>query len=165
MASRIAGIALIVAGATGFVVFLVGSILGIFAGLQRVDTPGATPLELEPGSHTIYWEVPGHRKPGGAPDGLRVEVGGLALEPAGPMKARYSTSSRAGVSIYAFEVPAKGAYTVTVAGSALPPGSVVISRSTGFFGILKIVLGGLLILGVGVGGGVLLIVRSLKTPA
>jgi hypothetical protein len=49
--SKIAGILLIVAGAVGFLLFLATTILGIFSGLERIDTPGTRTLELEAGAY------------------------------------------------------------------------------------------------------------------
>lgn len=163
---------MIVAGGVGFVAFLVTSLMGIFGGIQRIDVPGARDLELEAGAHTVYWEIPSAFKPMEGPDGLRVSVRRdgeeLPLSGAGLLRTRYSTGSRGGVSIHEFTAPAKGIYVVAATvevGKTLPAGGVAVSPSLGFSGILKIVLGCLALLGIGVGGGIVLLVRSLKaTP-
>ena len=159
---------MIVAGGVGFFVFLLASIFGFLGGLQRVDVPGSRDLELKAGEHTVYWEVASRiLKPGGRPDALRVAVArddaDVPLREVGSMKTTYSSGSRAGVSIYTFDVPSKGTYGIRASGTAPGDGAVAVGPAVGFLGLLKIVLGCLAIPGIGVGGGVLLIARSRQT--
>lgn len=159
---------MIVAGGVGFVVFLVSSLMGIFGGIQRIDVPGARDLELEAGAHTVYWEIPStFFKPAGGPDGLKVSVSRdgaeLPLDGGGLLTTRYSTGSRAGVSIHGFTAPVKGTYAVAAKLDVDVPGNLAVSRSLGFFGILKIVLGCLALMGIGVGGGIVVLLRGLKS--
>jgi hypothetical protein len=86
----------------------------------------------------------------------------LPLQGPGLMRSRYSTGSRGGVSVDGFTAPVRGAYAVTVKLDSPAEGAVVVGRSIGVFGVVKIVLGCLAFLGIGVGGGVFLIARSLR---
>ena len=158
---------MIVAGGVCFLVFLLTSIFGFLGAIQRVDVPGFRDLELEAGEHTVYWEVTSRFfKPGGRPDALRVSItrdgAERPLREVGPTKTTYSSGSRAGVSIYSFDVPSKGTYAVRASGTAPGDGVVSVGPAVGLAGILKIVLGCLAMPGIGVAGGVFLIVRSPK---
>lgn len=169
MAGKVGGILLIVGGVVGFLVFLLTSIFGFLGAIKQIDTPGSAQLSFEPGPHTVYWEIHStskFRKPTGAPDGLRVSVSRdgteLKLESSGPMTTRYSSGSRAGVSILGFDVPSGGPWTVSASGVAAGQGTLAIGPAVGFFGVLKIVLGCLAFMGLGLGVGIPLVVRSAK---
>lgn len=164
------GILLIVAGVSAFVFFLVTSLSKIFKGMERVEVPGARELTLEAGDYTIYWESDSRFAAVASRPDLALAVvskdggSGLPVSGAGLLSGRYSTmDNRIGSSIAAFTVEREGSYTVAVAaasGKTLPKGRLTVSRRIGFLGVLKIVLGCILIMGAGVGGGVLLLVRK-----
>ena len=158
------GISLCVAGVIGFVVFLVTSLLGAFGGMQQVDVPGQRTLDLKPGDYTIYWESPGR----GSPPSLKVSVapegGGPELPLSKPLvNSRYSTPSVAGFSLLSFSIETEGRYAVsavTPGFTARLPGSLQVGRSFGVLRLLLTIVGSIAILGVGLGAGVFLIVRS-----
>lgn len=173
MRSKIAGILLIVGGSTAFAFFLVMSLRGTLAGLQRVDVPGERELALDGGGpYTVYWEVGSAPRPRRAPEGLRVSVSRagapVTLEPSGFLKTRYGFGGRSGIGVFRFEAPEKDVYTVTaraVDGSPLPPGCLQVGPALGLFAVLKIVGVGLILLGSAVGGGVVLLVRGRRPAA
>lgn len=169
-ARMVLGILLILVGVAGFVFFLVSSLSKVFKGLERVTIPGARELTLEPGDYTIYWETESRFASAASRSDLDISIvsrgggGSLAVPSSGLVAGRYSTmDGRFGRSVGAFSVEEQGVYVVAVAavaGKTLPKGVLAVGPKIGFFGVLKIVLGCLLIVGVSVGGGVALLVRK-----
>jgi hypothetical protein len=168
---RILGILLIVAGALGFILVLVTSLLKSFGGLERVDVPGSRELRLEPGSYTIYWESDSRFSR--LPDRSDLELAVVSKDGAsrppvassGPVTSRYSTIDRVGVSVAGFTVDRAGDYAVTAAsagGKPLPKGGLALSRSLGPLGVLRIVALCLAVLAAGLGPGLYLLITSLK---
>jgi hypothetical protein len=159
---------LILAGVVSFGVFLGTSIVGILGELQRVDTPGRRELLLEPGEYTLFWETDSRFQRAAGLDELDLTVvpkesgAGLNVAASGLWTTHYSTMDRFGLSIATFDVGVKETYVVKVAaasGKALPRGGIAVRKAFGFFAILKIVAGCIVLLGGGVGSGVAVLLR------
>lgn len=148
-----AGILLIVLGAGSGLGYRVFSLVSAFSTLERFEAPGDFVADNVRG-----------------PD-VRVTVsaqdrqGNPTVIPSGLWVSRYSTGSRIGVSVAAFRIERKGIYEISASaspGKTLPAGGVAITRGLGFFGVFRLVLTTLALVGGGVGGGLVIL---LKKPA
>src|SRR6185312_10238567 len=118
------GIALIAATLAAAGYYILHQVTAIADRLIQVVVPGQATLTLnESGTYTIFHEyrsvVDGKIYAAGGLSGLRVTVtspGGTDVPLTRPgATSRYTLSSRAGVSVFAFEAPAPGAYRLTAA--------------------------------------------------
>jgi hypothetical protein len=162
-----AGVLLIATRAiSGLGYYMVYSLVSAFSTLERFDAPGSRDATLEPGDYTVYWETPGAfvgKQSRGSEVQVRVAAqdgqGDPAVNSSGLWVSRYSTGSRVGVSVADFRIERRGVYTVS-AGKTLPGGGIAITRGLGFFGVFRLVLTTLALVGGGVGGGLVILLRS-----
>ena len=149
-----------VGGVAAVVVFLVSNLLHLDEGFTRMPVPGQQEVELrEAGSYTVFHEYQSilnnrqysnqQQLPGLQ---LRVSSGQTNAEipvVVASVNSNYSLGSRAGVSLFEFNVNAPGRYLISAqyTGDATGP-EAVLAIGKGFAGrILKTVFGGLAILG------------------
>jgi hypothetical protein len=169
------GVLLIAAGAISGIAFLVVSLVGIFSALLRVEAPGSGDVRLERGSYTVYWEIPGAVAARGA-RGPEVDLSVQPADGGAPIAvdshlrwtAHYSTGSRVGVLIAAFQIDRADLYRVSVRpppGSRLPKGTVALTPALGLVGTLKLVLVPLALVAAGVGCGLVVLLKRPSAPA
>ena len=160
-------------GSAGFVVFLLVNLLHIDDNFTRIAVPGTHEVVLrEPGTYTVYHEylsVLNNRQYSNQRGlaGLQLRVQATQTQKEVPVSAArissyYSLGSRAGVSAFEFNADTPGRYLIVAqyASGAVEP-EVVLAIGKGFMGsVLKIVLGGLAILGSTLATSILIVVLT-----
>ena len=161
---------LAITGATVAGLFIYHRVTTMTGRLIQVVVPGEAALPLQPGSYTIFHEyrseVDGRVYSANSLAGLHVELRApdgrrIALtSPSGT--SRYTIAGRAGVSVFTFEAPAQGIYSLTAAyedGARQP--QTVLAIGTGFvMEILTTVAISLALIFGGIGGAVAIIIPT-----
>jgi hypothetical protein len=147
-------------GLAAFVVFLVSNLRHLDQGFTQVAIPGTQEVELrEPGTYTVFHEyqsVFNNRQYSNQPQlpGLQLGVNSGQSNAVIPVTAagvnsNYSLGSRAGISLFEFNIAAPGRYVISAQYADGTDGpEAVLAIGKGFTGrILKTVLGSFAILG------------------
>jgi hypothetical protein len=174
------GGAVLVAGCVYFGVFLWQNLSRIGENLTQVVVPGKSQLTLsKPGKYTIFYEyqsVLGNKVYSSSEDIsslkctlVSMDTGAeIALSPS-MMNSKYSLGSRAGVSIFDFQIETPGAYEFSAQYSGEREGpEVVLAIGEGFAeDIFKTVVGGLGILfgSIALGVGIIVVTLIMRDKA
>jgi hypothetical protein len=155
----VAALIIAFAGWVGMALFLVARLSGSADAMIRVLVPGESELRLkEPGRYTIFHEYRSIFEGGiynvDSIAGLRVTLrsreSGATLPLRQTASSRYTVGSRSGRSLFAFDVPAPGAYVLV---GAYPDGrrepQTVLAIDRGFVGGLLITIFGALAMAFG----------------